>query len=107
MLSENRKLHEGLTEQIKTIENTHQMKLEKLRMEFAIEHSNSKVAELNGKVTSNELIIRHLKGQLEESKVDKEKLEHTKVKCFNYLLILLAMRKHAVFLLAKTNNSSQ
>lgn len=84
ILSENRKLHEGLTEQLKTVEETHQMKLEKLRMAFAIEHSNSKVAELNGKLNSNGLIIQHLKGQLDESKADKEKLERVKVRVFVY-----------------------
>lgn len=82
MLSEQRKAHEQLTDQLKLTEDSHQMKLEKLRMEFAVEHSNSKVAELNGKLKSNELIIEHLKKQLEENKLDKETIEHKKVSNF-------------------------
>ena len=57
-------------------------------MEFAIEHSNSKVAELEGKLKSNELVVEHLKCQLDECKGDREKVEKAQV---SYVLKYLVL----------------
>ena len=53
--------------------------MEKLKMQYAIDHSNSKVAELNGKLKSCELMIQHLNQRVDDSKEDREKLSKCKV----------------------------
>lgn len=45
-----------------------------------MQHSMSRVAELQGKVDSQEVMIRHLRHQLAEAEVDQEKLSTLKIR---------------------------
>lgn len=85
-MHDNRRLHEEYEEQAKLVEESHKMELEKLKMNFIVEHSNSKVAELSGKIKSYELMVEHLKESLEQAKEDRESLSVAKVCCFLNLL---------------------
>ena len=75
-----RNMQENYEEQIQKILNEHMAEIKMQKMNFVVEHSKSKVAELNGKVESGELMIAHLKGIIEDLKEDQEKLKFSKVR---------------------------
>lgn len=77
-LSDERKLRESFEEQIKLMKDSYEKKLEKQKLDYIVEHSNSKVAELNGKLRSYEILQEHMKGVIEEAKQDRKKLEQAK-----------------------------
>ncbi|XP_076136701.1 centrosomal protein of 162 kDa isoform X3 [Alosa pseudoharengus] len=58
----------------------HQRELESLRARHALEHSTSKVAELTNQVSSQEIIVRHLRDQLKELQGTKEALTVSKLR---------------------------
>nr|XP_047129830.1 centrosomal protein of 162 kDa isoform X1 [Hydra vulgaris] len=78
LFRDKRNMEEQYEDQIQKILNEHDAEIRMLKMNYVIEHSNSKVAELNGKVESGELMITHLKGIVEELKEDQEKLRTSK-----------------------------
>lgn len=79
---------------MRTDQLTHEREIEKLKMQYAIDHSNSKVAELNGKLKSCELMIQHLNQRVDDSKEDREKLSKCKVvyiiefNCYYYIPVV-------------------
>lgn len=79
-LSDERKLRESFEEHIKVTKDSYEKKLEKQKLDYIVEHSNSKVAELNGKLHSYEILQEHMKGVIEEAKQDRKKLEQAKVR---------------------------
>ncbi|XP_066915883.1 centrosomal protein of 162 kDa-like isoform X2 [Clytia hemisphaerica] len=79
ILSEKRQFEEQFAERMRTDQLTHEREIEKLKMQYAIDHSNSKVAELNGKLKSCELMIQHLNQRVDDSKEDREKLSKCKL----------------------------
>jgi len=87
ILSEKRLTKENLTEQLKLTEETGRREIEKLKMQYAIDHSNSTVAELNGKLKSSELMIERLNQIIGESKGDREKLSRVQVS-FEFLSLM-------------------
>jgi len=88
ILSEKRLTKENLTEQLKLTEETGRREIEKLKMQYAIDHSNSTVAELNGKLKSSELMIERLNQIIGESKGDREKLSRVQVALNFYLNVI-------------------
>ena len=58
----------------------HQHEMQRLLSDHAIQHSVSRVAELQAKVDSQELMIRHLRHQVAEGEVDQEHLSTLKIK---------------------------
>ncbi len=54
--------------------------MQRVVSDHMMQHSVSRVAELQGKVDSMEVMIRHLRQQLNDSEVDKEKLATLKIK---------------------------
>ena len=79
ILSEKRLTEENLIEQLKLTEESGRREIEKLKMQYAIDHSNSTVAELTAKLKSSELMMQHLNQLVGESKSDREKLSRTHV----------------------------
>lgn len=69
--SEVRTLTEKYEEEKVKSEENFQRVIEKMKVDFAVEHSNSKVAELNAKVTGLELMMEHMKAMLEETRVER------------------------------------
>ncbi|XP_065645173.1 centrosomal protein of 162 kDa isoform X4 [Hydra vulgaris] len=78
LLRDKRNMEEQYEDQIQKILNEHDSEIRMLKMNYVMEHSNSKIAELNGKVESGELMITHLKGIVEDLKEDQEKLRASK-----------------------------
>ena len=79
LIAEKRQFEEQLAERLASVETEHERQLDKLRMQHVVEHSNSRVAELAGKLKSCELMIQHLNERLEDSKHDREQLSKCKV----------------------------
>ena len=59
---------------------THQHEMQRLLSEHAMQHSMSRVADLQAKVDSQEVMIRHLRHQVAEAEVDQEKFSTLKIK---------------------------
>ena len=57
-------------------------------MQYAVEHSNSRVAELSGKLKSGELMIQYLNERLDQSKYDSDQLSKCKVKIVIVVVLL-------------------
>ena len=78
-MNETRHVTETYEDKIKTMSQNHLQELEKMKHHYILEHSNSKVAELNGKIASYELLNEHMKNTLEEAKLDRKKLDDARV----------------------------
>ena len=59
---------------------THQHEVQRILSEHAMQHSMSRVAELQAKVDSQEVMVRHLRHQIAEAEVDQEKLSTLKIR---------------------------
>ena len=59
---------------------THQHEMQRLLSEHAMQHSMSRVADLQAKVDSQEVMIRHLRHQVAEAEVDQEKFSTLKIR---------------------------
>ena len=59
---------------------THQQEMQRLLSEHAMQHSMSRVADLQAKVDSQEVMIRHLRHQVTEAEVDQEKFSALKIR---------------------------
>ena len=59
---------------------THQQEMQRLLSEHAMQHSVSRVADLQAKVDSQEVMIRHLRHQVAEGEVDQEKFSALKIR---------------------------
>ncbi|XP_028578733.2 centrosomal protein of 162 kDa isoform X5 [Podarcis muralis] len=69
-----RRAKEDLEEYITALKASHQKELEKILCQYAMEHSTSKAAELNSKISAQEVFIKHLQQQVRELQRDQEAL---------------------------------
>ncbi|XP_062837180.1 centrosomal protein of 162 kDa isoform X2 [Anolis carolinensis] len=69
-----RRAKEDSEEYISALKASHQKELEKILCQHALEHSTSKVAELNSKISTQEILIKHLQQQVHEFRRDREAL---------------------------------
>ncbi|XP_043366548.1 centrosomal protein of 162 kDa isoform X5 [Dermochelys coriacea] len=69
-----RRTKEDTAEYIAALRASHQREVEKILCQHAVEHSASKVAELNSKISRQEILIRHLQEQVNELHRDQEAL---------------------------------
>uniref|UniRef100_H3B0S9 Centrosomal protein of 162 kDa n=1 Tax=Latimeria chalumnae TaxID=7897 RepID=H3B0S9_LATCH len=69
-----RRTKEDSAEHISALKAAHQRELEKILTQHALEHSSSKVAELSSKVSTQEIMIKHLRDQVNELQRDRETL---------------------------------
>ncbi|KAM4567596.1 centrosomal protein of 162 kDa isoform 2-T2 [Fundulus diaphanus] len=69
-----RRLRERCAEQLASVKAEHSRVVERLCAAHALEHSSSKVAELSNRLSSQELLMKHLHQQLKELQGCKEEL---------------------------------
>ncbi|XP_066468584.1 centrosomal protein of 162 kDa [Tiliqua scincoides] len=69
-----RRMKENSEEYISALKASHQKELEKILCQHAVEHSTSKVAELNSKISTQEILIKHLQQQVSALQKDQEAL---------------------------------
>nr|XP_034965348.1 centrosomal protein of 162 kDa isoform X3 [Zootoca vivipara]XP_034965349.1 centrosomal protein of 162 kDa isoform X3 [Zootoca vivipara]XP_034965350.1 centrosomal protein of 162 kDa isoform X3 [Zootoca vivipara]XP_034965352.1 centrosomal protein of 162 kDa isoform X3 [Zootoca vivipara] len=69
-----RRAKEDLEEYTTALKASHQKELEKILCQYAMEHSTSKAAELNSKISAQEVFIKHLQQQVRELQRDQEAL---------------------------------
>ncbi|XP_039388317.1 centrosomal protein of 162 kDa isoform X4 [Mauremys reevesii] len=69
-----RRTKEDTAEYIAALRASHQREVEKILCQHAVEHSASKVAELNSKISRQEILIKHLQEQVNELHRDQEAL---------------------------------
>ncbi|KAM9316616.1 centrosomal protein of 162 kDa [Gastrophryne carolinensis] len=67
-----RRLKAENAEQIATLKHCYQKEKENLICQHAMEHSSSKVAELNSKMSMQEILIKHLQNQVHDLQKDRE-----------------------------------
>ncbi|KAI1885587.1 hypothetical protein AGOR_G00205340 [Albula goreensis] len=71
---------EHAEEQLKSLRTQHQKEIEGLMARHALEHSTSKLAELANQVSTQEIMIRHLRDQLKDLQGSKEALTLSQVR---------------------------
>ncbi|NXK87569.1 CE162 protein, partial [Formicarius rufipectus] len=69
-----RRIQEDTAEYIASLKASHQREVEKMVCQHAKEHSTSKVAELNNRISTQELLIKHLQEQIGEQQRHQEAL---------------------------------
>ncbi|NWY71255.1 CE162 protein, partial [Erithacus rubecula] len=69
-----RRMQEDTAEYIASLKASHQREVEKLVCQHAKEHSTSKVAELKNRISTQEMLIKHLQEQLGEQERRQEAL---------------------------------
>ncbi|XP_037246904.1 centrosomal protein of 162 kDa isoform X2 [Falco rusticolus] len=69
-----RRIQEDTAEYIASLKASHQRELEKMICQHAKEHSTSKVAELNSRISTQEILIKHLQEQIGEQQRHQEAL---------------------------------
>ncbi|XP_056342731.1 centrosomal protein of 162 kDa isoform X4 [Oenanthe melanoleuca] len=69
-----RRMQEDTAEYIASLKASHQREVEKLVCQHAKEHSTSKVAELKNRISTQEILIKHLQEQLGEQERHQEAL---------------------------------
>ncbi|XP_035759837.1 centrosomal protein of 162 kDa isoform X2 [Egretta garzetta] len=69
-----RRIREDTAEYIASLKASHQREVEKILCEHAKEHSASKVAELNSRISTQEILIKHLQEQIGEQQRHQEAL---------------------------------
>ncbi|XP_074718080.1 centrosomal protein of 162 kDa isoform X2 [Strix uralensis] len=69
-----RKIQEDTAEYIASLKASHQREVEKILCQHAKEHSTSKVAELNSRISTQEILIKHLQEQISEQQRHQEAL---------------------------------
>ncbi|NXG54431.1 CE162 protein, partial [Hemiprocne comata] len=69
-----RRIQEDTEEYIASLKASHQREVEKILCRYAREHSTSKVAELNNRISTQEILIKHLQEQISEQQTRKEAL---------------------------------
>ncbi|XP_053830721.1 centrosomal protein of 162 kDa isoform X2 [Vidua macroura] len=69
-----RRMQEDTAEYIASLKASHQREVEKLVCQHAKEHSTSKVAELKNRISTQEILIKHLQEQLGERERHQEAL---------------------------------
>ncbi|XP_019352401.1 centrosomal protein of 162 kDa isoform X1 [Alligator mississippiensis] len=69
-----RRIKEEMAEYITALKASHQREVEKILCQHAMEHSTSKLAKLNSKISTQEILIKHLQEQVKELQRDQEAL---------------------------------
>ncbi|KFW05413.1 hypothetical protein N326_01723, partial [Eurypyga helias] len=69
-----RRIQEDTAEYIESLKASHQREVEKILCQHAKEHSASKVAELNSRISTQEILIKHLQEQISEQQRHQEAL---------------------------------
>uniref|UniRef100_A0A7M4G221 Centrosomal protein of 162 kDa n=1 Tax=Crocodylus porosus TaxID=8502 RepID=A0A7M4G221_CROPO len=69
-----RRIKEETAEYITALKASHQREVEKILCQHAVEHSASKLAKLNSKISTQEILIKHLQQQVKELQRDQEAL---------------------------------
>uniref|UniRef100_A0A8C6JCG4 Centrosomal protein of 162 kDa n=2 Tax=Melopsittacus undulatus TaxID=13146 RepID=A0A8C6JCG4_MELUD len=69
-----RRIQEDTAEYIASLKASHQREVEKILCQHAKEHSTSKVAELSSKISTQEILIKHLQEQIGEQQRHREAL---------------------------------
>ncbi|NWX48362.1 CE162 protein, partial [Steatornis caripensis] len=69
-----RRIQEDMAEYIASLKASHQREVEKILCQNAKEHSTSKVAELNSRISTQEILIKHLQEQISEQQRHQEAL---------------------------------
>ncbi|NXX15546.1 CE162 protein, partial [Podargus strigoides] len=69
-----RRIQEDTAEYIASLKASHQREVEKILCQHAKEHSTSKVAELNSRISTQEILIKHLQEQIGEQQRHQEAL---------------------------------
>ncbi|NXA74117.1 CE162 protein, partial [Thryothorus ludovicianus] len=69
-----RRMQEDTAEYIASLKASHQREVEKIVCQHAKEHSTSKVAELKNRISTQEILIKHLQEQLGEQEKHQEAL---------------------------------
>ncbi|XP_030054997.1 centrosomal protein of 162 kDa [Microcaecilia unicolor] len=69
-----RRIIDDAAEHLAALKSSHQRELEKILCQHAVEHSSSKTAELNSKISTQEILIKHLQEQVTELQRDREAL---------------------------------
>ncbi|XP_061845435.1 centrosomal protein of 162 kDa isoform X2 [Colius striatus] len=69
-----RRIQEDTAEYIASLKASHQREVEKILCQHAKEHSASKVAELNGRISTQEILIKHLQEQIGNQQRHQEAL---------------------------------
>ncbi|OXB61226.1 hypothetical protein ASZ78_003789 [Callipepla squamata] len=69
-----RRIQEDTEEYIAALKVSHQREVEKILSQYTKEHSASKVAELNGRISTQEILIKHLQEQISEHQRHQEAL---------------------------------
>ncbi|NWW85857.1 CE162 protein, partial [Rhynochetos jubatus] len=69
-----RRIQEDTAEYIASLKASHQREVEKILCQHAKEHSTSKVAELNSRISIQEILIKHLQEQIGEQQRHQEAL---------------------------------
>ncbi|XP_004696581.1 centrosomal protein of 162 kDa [Echinops telfairi] len=75
-----KRIKEDTTAHIASIKASHQREVEKLLCQNALENSSSKVAELNRKITTQEVLIKHFQNQVSELQGKQESLVVSQVR---------------------------
>uniref|UniRef100_A0A8C3C0J9 Centrosomal protein of 162 kDa n=1 Tax=Cairina moschata TaxID=8855 RepID=A0A8C3C0J9_CAIMO len=69
-----RRMQEDTAEYIASLKASHQREVENILCQYAKEHSASKVAELNSRISTQEILIKHLQEQISEHQRHQEVL---------------------------------
>ncbi|KAM6138285.1 centrosomal protein of 162 kDa [Phoenicopterus ruber ruber] len=69
-----RRIQEDTAEYIASLKASHQREVEKILCQHAKEHSTSKVAELSSRISTQEILIKHLQEQISEQQRHEEAL---------------------------------
>ncbi|XP_049628268.1 centrosomal protein of 162 kDa [Suncus etruscus] len=75
-----KRVKEDTAAHITSLKASHQREIEKLLCQNAIENSSSKLAELNRKIASQEVLIKHFQNQVNELQVKQESLVVSQVR---------------------------
>ncbi|XP_072106366.1 centrosomal protein of 162 kDa isoform X2 [Mobula birostris] len=78
--SEARRAQDDVSEHVAALKVSHQQEIEQLLTQHALEHSSSKVAELTNKITAQEIMLKHLREQINELQKDREALSFSKLR---------------------------
>ncbi|GCC29453.1 hypothetical protein chiPu_0007895 [Chiloscyllium punctatum] len=78
--NEARRAQGGIAEHVAALKAAHQQELEQILTQHALEHSSSKVAELTNKISAQEVMMKHLREQINELQKDREALSFTKLR---------------------------
>ncbi|XP_060705637.1 centrosomal protein of 162 kDa [Hemiscyllium ocellatum] len=78
--NEARRAQGGIAEHVAALKAAHQQELEQILTQHALEHSSSKVAELTNKISAQEVMMKHLREQINELQKDREAFSFTKLR---------------------------